>query len=123
MKTKYSFEHHGGRKIKIEATRTFESADCIYNLAPGEDGRWYLLFEMLDPPTWIMSRPSLETARRFLDQMSVEDCELMERLIVEVAEKTGEVIACDLGEVNTVPGFLQRLDMIAAEVLTRGRLQ
>jgi hypothetical protein len=78
---------------------------------------------MLDPPMWIMSWPSLETARRFLDQMSVEDCNRMERLILEVAEKAGEVIACDLGEVNTVPGFLQRLNMIAAEVLNRGRLQ
>ena len=55
--------------------------------------------------------------------MSVEDCNRMERLILEVAEKAGEVIACDLGEVNTVPGFLQRLNMIAAEVLNRGRLQ
>ena len=44
----------------------------------------------------------------------------MEHLVLEVAEKTGEVIACDLGEVNTVPGFLQRLDTIAAEVLNRG---
>jgi hypothetical protein len=123
MKTKYSFERHAGRKIKIEATRTFQSADCIYDLAPGEDGRWYLVCEMLDPPTWIMSWPSLETARRFLDQMSVEDCNRMERLVLDVAEKAGEVIACDLGESNTVPGFLQRLDMIATEVLNRGRLQ
>ena len=123
MKTKYSFEPHAGRKIKIEATRTFETAELIYDLAPGEDGRWYLICGMLDPPTWIMSWPSLETARQFLDQMSVEDCNQMERLILEVAEKTGEVIACDLGEVNTVPGFLQRLDMIAADVRNRGRLQ
>jgi hypothetical protein len=42
---------------------------------------------------------------------------------LEVAEKAGEVIACDLGESNTVSGFLRRLDMIAAEVLSRGRLQ
>ena len=122
METKYSFERHAGRKIKIEATRTFETADLIYDLAPDEDGRWYLICEMLDPPTWIMSWPSLETARRFLDQMSVEDCNRMEHLVLEVAEKTGEVIACDLGEVNTVPGFLQRLDTIAAEVLSRGHL-
>jgi hypothetical protein len=47
----------------------------------------------------------------------------MERLVLDVAEKAGEVIACDLGESNTVPGFLQRLDMIATEVLNRGRLQ
>jgi hypothetical protein len=123
MKTKYSFERHGGRKIKIEATRTFESADCIYDLAPGEDGRWYLVWDMLDPPTWVMSWPTLEAARNFLDQMRVEDCNRLERLIMEVAEKTGEVIACDLGTTNTVPGFLRDLDMIAAEVLARGRLQ
>jgi hypothetical protein len=55
METKYSFERHAGRKIKIEATRTFETADLIYDLAPDEDGRWYLICEMLDPPTWIMS--------------------------------------------------------------------
>jgi hypothetical protein len=123
MQTKYSFERHAGRKIKIEATRTFGTAELVYDLAPGEDGRWYLICAMLDPPTWSMSWPSLESARRFLDQMSVEDSKRMERVILEVAEKTGELIACDLGETNTVPGFLQRLDMIAAEVLNRGRLQ
>ena len=103
MKTKYSFEPHAGRKIKIEATRTFETAELIYDLAPGEDGQGISSAGCYSCPTWIMSWPSLETARRFLDQMSVEDCNQMERLILEVAEKTGEVIACDLGEVNTVP--------------------
>ena len=58
-----------------------------------------------------------------MDQMWCEDAQRMEHLIVDVAEKTGEVIACDLGETNTVPGFLRRLDLIAAEVLNRGRLQ
>jgi hypothetical protein len=123
METKYSFERHAGRKIRIEAMRTFKTAELVYDLAPGEDGRWYLVCEMVDPPTWSMSWPSLEAARRFLDQMSVEDSKRMERMILEVAEKTGELIACDLGETNTVPGFLRRLDMIAAEVLNRGRLQ
>jgi hypothetical protein len=123
METKYSFERHAGRKIKIEATRTFETASLIYDLAPDEGGRWYLIWETLNPPTWSMSWPSLEAARRFLDQMSVEDCNRMEHIILEVAEKAGEVIACDLGESNTVAGFLRRLDLIAAEVLNRGRLQ
>ena len=105
MKTKFSFEKDAGRKIKIEATRTFESAECIYDLAPGEDGRWYLIWETLDPPTWTMSWPSLEAARRFLDSMSAEDCNRMERVVLEVIEKTGEPIATDFGEFNTVPGF------------------
>jgi hypothetical protein len=123
METKYSFERHAGRKIKIEAMRTFQTAELVYDLAPDEDGRWYLICEMIDPPTWSMSWPSLEAARQFLDQMSLEDCNRMERVILEVAEKTGELIACDLGETNTVAGFLRRLDLIAAEVLNRGRLQ
>ena len=69
METKYSFERHAGRKIKIEATRTFETADLIYDLAPDEDGRWYLICEMLDPPTWIMSWPSLERHSRMASAM------------------------------------------------------
>lgn len=116
-------EHGDVARYLVARLARGETADLIYDLAPDEDGRWYLICEMLDPPTWIMSWPSLETARRFLDQMSVEDCNRMEHLVLEVAEKTGEVIACDLGEVNTVPGFLQRLDTIAAEVLSRGHLQ
>jgi hypothetical protein len=101
----HSRKRQAGRKIRIEATRTFESADCIYDLAPGDDGRWYLIGEMIDPPMWIMSWPSLETARRFLDQMSAEDCEQMQGVILEVIEKTGELIATDFGEFNTVGGF------------------
>jgi hypothetical protein len=123
METKYSFKPLAGRKIKIEAVRTFETAELVYDLAPDEDGRWYLVYQTFDPPTWSMSWPSLEAARRFLDQMSTEECNRLERVILEVAEKTGEVIACDLGESNTVAGFLRRLDMVAAEVLNRGRLQ
>jgi hypothetical protein len=123
METRYSFEPHAGRKIKIEAMRTFQTNELVYDLAPGEDGRWYLVCGMVDPPTWSMSWPSLQAARRFLDQVSIEDCNRMERVILEVAEKTGEVIACDLGETNMVAGFLRRLDLIAAEVLSRGRLQ
>jgi hypothetical protein len=123
MKTKFSTEQNAGRKIKIEATRTFESAECIYDLAPGDDGRWYLMCEMLDPPTWIMSWPSLEAARRFLDQMSAEDCERMERVVLEVVDKTGQLIATDCGEFNTVAGFLGDLDAVAARSLNRGRLQ
>ena len=123
MKTKFSFEKDAGRKIKIEATRTFESAECIYDLAPGEDGRWYLIWETLDPPTWTMSWPSLEAARRFLDSMTAEDCNRMERAVLEVIEKTGELIATDFGEFNTVAGFLLDLDAVAARALARGRLQ
>jgi hypothetical protein len=123
MKIKHSVERHAGRKIRVEATRTFESAECVYDLAPGEDGRWYLICEMIEPPTWTMSWPSLEAARRFLDRMSAEDSERMERVLLEVAEKAAEIIACDLGEDNTVEGFLQNLDAIAAQALARGRLQ
>jgi hypothetical protein len=78
---------------------------------------------MIDPPTWIMSWPSLETARGFLDRMSAEDCRQMERVILEVVEKTGQLIASDLGESNTVAGFLRDLDAVAARTLARGRLQ
>jgi hypothetical protein len=123
MKTKLSSGRHAGRKIRIEATRTFESADCIYDFAPGDDGRWYLICEMIDPPTWIMSWPSLEAARGFLDRMSAEDCKQIERVILEVVEKTGQLIATDCGESNTVAGFLLDLDAVAARALARGRLQ
>jgi hypothetical protein len=77
METKYSLERHAGRKIKIEAMRTFQTDELVYDLAPDEGGRWYLIWETLDPPTWSVSWPSLEAARRFLDQMSVEDCNRM----------------------------------------------
>lgn len=123
MKTKYSHEQHAGRKIRIEATRTFETAELIYDLAPGDDGRWYLICEMVDPPTWIMSWPSLEAARRFLDSMSAEDCEQIEGVVLDVVDQTGQLIAADCGESNTVAGFLRDLAMIAADVLNRGRLQ
>ena len=78
---------------------------------------------MLDPPTWIMSWPSLAAARRFLDQMSADDCAQIERVVLEVVDQTGQLIATDCGESNTVAGFLRDLDMIAADVLNRGRLQ
>ena len=78
---------------------------------------------MIDPPTWIMSWPSLEAARRFLDSMSAEDCERMERMILDVVEKTGQLIATDCGESNTVTGFLGDLAAVADRALARGRLQ
>ncbi len=123
MKTKYSHEQHAGRKIRIEATRTFETAELIYDLAPGEDSRWYLICEMVDPATWIMSWPSLEAARRFLDSMSAADCEQIERVVLDVVDITGQLIATDCGESNTVAGFLADLNTVAARVLNRGRLQ
>jgi hypothetical protein len=89
----------------------------------GDDGRWYLICEMIDPPTWILSWPSLEAARGFLDRMSAEDCKQMERVILEVVEKTGQLIATDCGESNTVAGFLRDLDAVAARTLARGGLQ
>jgi hypothetical protein len=119
--TKRHTRRHAGRKIAMDAMRTFESAKCIYGLAPGEDGRWYLICNMVDPPTWIMSWPSLPVARRFMDQMSGEDAQRMKHLIVDVVEKTGEIIACDLGEANTMPGFIRDLNRVAAEALARGR--
>jgi hypothetical protein len=69
-----------------------------------------------------MSWPSLEAARRFLDPMSVEEAEQIEHVILLVVEKTGQVIVSDLGEANSVQGFLQDLDKVAAEAIARGRL-
>jgi hypothetical protein len=123
VKPKYhTGRRHAGRDIKMEAIRTFQGAECIYDLAPGADGRWYLIYEMIDPPTWAMSWPSLEAARRFLDPMSVEEAEQIEHVILLVVEKTGQVIVSDLGEANSVQGFLQDLDKVAAEAIARGRL-
>jgi hypothetical protein len=123
MKPKYhTGRRHAGRNIKMDAIRTFHGAECSYDLAPGDDGRWYLIYEMIDPPTWAMSWPSLEAARRFLDPMSVEQVEQIEHVILLVVEKTGQVIVSDLGEANSVQGFLQDLDKVAAEAIARGRL-
>ena len=47
----------------------------------------------------------------------------MERVVLEVIEKTGEPFATDFGEFNTVAGFLLDLDAVAARALARGRLQ
>jgi hypothetical protein len=52
--------------------------------------------------------------------MSAKDCKRMERVVLEVVDKTGQLIATDCGEFNTVAGFL---DAIAARALNRGRLQ
>jgi hypothetical protein len=47
---------------------------------------------MVEPPTWAMSWPSLEVARAFLDQMSAEDAERLEQVILEVGQKTGTAL-------------------------------
>jgi hypothetical protein len=60
---------------------------------------------MVAPPTWIMSWPSPESARRFLDQMSAEDREQIERVVLEVVEKTGRLIATDCGDPTHWRGF------------------
>ena len=47
----------------------------------------------------------------------------MERVVLEVIEKTGELFATDFGEFNAAAGFLLDLDAVAARALARGRLQ
>jgi hypothetical protein len=50
---------------------------------------------MVEPPTWIMSWPSLEAARRFWDSMSAADCAHIERVVLDVIDQTGQLIATD----------------------------